>query len=372
MYGLLSLLVCLHWWSAYRIMQKDGRASNHEWGVFLFSAALAFYTHNLAGFSIIAPSVFLILQRRWKLAARLIAVQAAALLLYLPWLIFLPGQIHKIQSAFWTPRPGILEIVQTVIMFSANLPLPGSNLIWGLAFSLLVFSTVLWWLLKKRKQIKLIAYPLVLLLTAPTLLFVISQFMRPVYVQRAFLPASFGYLILIGSCLAESFGQKSSRIPRAAAIGLLLAGLLSARLGFITFITYDQFPRSPFQSLANVLRSRSSELDCILHDNKLSYFPTHFYAPELAQSFLADSPGSINDTFAPASQAAMQIFPVPDVQAASADCNHIAFIVFDKSLIELGGETYHPVWQYLSQHFRGGNKMAVGDIWIYFFERNRP
>ncbi len=108
----------------------------------VISGALAMYSHNLAIFVLVVPDLFLLARREWRLLGRLIAAQALIGLLALPWLGLLPGQIAKIQQAFWTPRPGVIEIIQALIMFCATLPLPGIWFIIGAILSLQIMAMV--------------------------------------------------------------------------------------------------------------------------------------------------------------------------------------------------------------------------------------
>ena len=56
----------------------------------LVSGALAMYCHNLAGFIIIAPNIFLLMKRKWQLLFKLCIAQAAIFLLAAPWLLMVP------------------------------------------------------------------------------------------------------------------------------------------------------------------------------------------------------------------------------------------------------------------------------------------
>jgi len=186
------------------------------------------------------------------------------------------------------------------------------------------------------------------------------------------LPASLAYFLLIGICLADSFARARDGLPRAVAVVLLLAGLFAARLGITTHVRFDQFPRSPYLNLVEKLSTNAFDDTCVVHDNKLSYFPAHYYAPELAQTFLADEPGGINDTFAPASQQAMGIFPAESIEAATADCRKVAFIVYAQTLSEVGGLDQHAPGQYLQRAFDPVGELSVGDLTIFTYQARLP
>ena len=109
----------------------------------------------------------------------------------------------------------------------------------------------------------------------------------------------------------------------------------------------------------------------ILHDNKLSYFPFHFYNPELDQVFLPDEPGSHNDTYAPASQQAIKLFPVENLEEAVSGEDTVWYVVFTRAIEEYQemGEDTHPVLVQLGQMYALEDHEQVSDLEIYKFSR---
>ncbi|HBA91709.1 MAG TPA: hypothetical protein DCZ08_08115 [Anaerolineaceae bacterium] len=109
----------------------------------------------------------------------------------------------------------------------------------------------------------------------------------------------------------------------------------------------------------------------ILHDNKLSYFPSHYYDPELPQEFLADEPGSHNDTYALASQTAMQLFPAESLAQAVSGKETVRFVVFSRAIEEYRdmGAGEHPVMAQLGDAFNLSGHEAFGDLEIYTYQR---
>ena len=128
------------------------------WIGLILGGAASLYTHNLAIFGLVIADIYLLVQKRWKDLIKLIAAQAVTMLLAVPWLVMVPGQIEKIQQAFWTPRPGIVEVFQAIMMFSVSMPLKGVLLIIGavLALQILVIiliETIRGWRQQKRRAL---------------------------------------------------------------------------------------------------------------------------------------------------------------------------------------------------------------------------
>jgi len=322
------------------------------------------YTHNLAIFILVIPDLFLLIKRDWRALSRLVIAQIAIGLIALPWLAMVPGQVEKIQHAFWTPRPGLVEIVQTVILTTTQLPLPGIWLTVGLAASLIVLLIIVWETIRMWRGGKLPGFLASLAFIPPLLLFVVSFIMRPVFVTRGFLAAVTGFLGLAGVIIAR-------RWPQLPAWLVLLGFISGAAIGLPFQFSFEEFPRSPYQTAMVDLRAAVRPGDQIIHDNKLSFFPSHYYAPDLPQSFLMDEPGSPNDTLALASQQAMGLYPQKNMEQAVGGSNHIFFILFDTTLQEYlqSGSPDHPQLAWLKDHYQLAGKTHYNDLLVFEFSR---
>jgi mannosyltransferase len=322
------------------------------------------YSHNLAIFTIIAPNIFLLIKRRWRLLGFLLVAQAGIGLLALPWLTTIPGQIAKIQNAFWTPRPGLVEILQVITIFHTNMPLPGWLLPVAVIVSIQILVVVVIETIRAGWGDEKVQFVSIVILTPPVLMFVASYFMRPIFVPRAFMLSSLAYYLLLGRAIAAA---------RSRIVGVILAGAFTilALLALPFQYTFNQFPRSPFQQMTEVLRREVNSSDVILHDNKLSYFPAAFYAPDLAQEFLPDEPGSHNDTLAPASQETMRIYPVSGLTEAIGNAQRVWFVVFEEAVQEYRsqGKADHPVVSELGMKYTLAQKQTFNDLLVYEFTR---
>jgi hypothetical protein len=176
--------------------------------------------------------------------------------------------------------------------------------------------------------------------------------------------SSLAYLGLAGWIIA----RRSRR-----GVGFVLAGSLiaAAAISLPSIYLYREFPRSAYRDTAAYLRSVEASNALILHDNKLSFFPTHYYIPEVPQEFLADEPGSHNDTYAFASQQAIGLLPKADVQTATNGYDQVFFVVFQQAIEEyreMGKET-HPVLEWLESEYRLAGVESFADLDIYEFAR---
>ena len=335
-------------------------------GLVLFGVA-SMYSHNLAGFVIIVPDLYLLFTNKYRLLIKLLMAQAVIGIAFIPWLFFIPNQIAKIQQAFWTPRPGIIEVMQAIIMLSADLPLVGIWFYIGAILSIQVFAIVLIEVIRNKSGLRTDQLLLVLLaFVPPALLFVVSYLMRPVFVARGFLASTVIYDGIAGIIIARSTSKGAGYL-------LLGAALLSSVVTLPYQYTFSQFPRSPYQAMVNSLQESFPAGSLVLHDDKLSFFPSLYYAPQLEQAFLPDVPGSSNDTLAPATQAAIGIYPAKDIQSATQGKDNIYFVVYQETLDEYTQQaTSDPALIWLNANYREVGKRTFNDLVVYHFFQQTP
>ena len=119
MYALLAVLLLsatLVYWKAL----EEG--SLRYWLAFAVLGAAAQYTHTLAGLFLIPLGLTPLWRRQWSNLGKTVLAGLLAILLYLPWLIYLPSQLSRVRWAYWIPRPGVAELVRTWLVFAAGLP----------------------------------------------------------------------------------------------------------------------------------------------------------------------------------------------------------------------------------------------------------
>jgi mannosyltransferase len=362
MYVILCLALAVYLWGILAAW-KGTRGGAMPWLTVIGAGAAAMYSHNLAVFSLAAPTVYFLAARHWKFLKKLLMAQAAIGLLAVPWFLNLPGQIAKIQAAFWTPRPGLLEVVQALLLMHGFLPLPPAATAALLLVSLLAVGFTLLTIARSGWS-KEVAFVVTVMVVPPAGLFLVSYVMRPVFVPRAFMLSGLAYLILAAHAIASA---------RAAPIRLALAGcfLGAAALSLPYQYAFEGFPRSPFPAAAAYLFDHSESADVVVHDNKLSYFPMHVYAPSLDQRFLADEPGSHNDTLAPETQVALGLFPAASLEEATQGEGRIFFVVFQRAIDEYKalGLRDHPLLVTLQETYTRAAKTAFSDLLVYEFVR---
>ena len=364
MYTLLGLSQLVYLWFFLRLSDINGAAGNKllNWVGLVFSGSVAMYTHNLAIFTLIVPDIYLLLKRRWQKLGRLLAAQLIIGVLAIPWLVMIPGQIDKIQRAFWTPRPGFVEVFQVIIIFITNLPLSEILLVLAAVLSLwiLVLVSIETW--KHRRTNNHLLFWLTILIVPPLLLFLVSYIMRPVFVARAFIVSGLADYGLIGWVVSRS---------HAKPVKVFIAGsfILASLAALPYFYTYAEFPRSPCKQAMDYLGREIYPGDIVIHDNKLSFFPCHYFAPDLPQVFLADEAGSHNDTLAISSQLALGIFPQANLDQAVGDHRSIYFIVLSRAITEYKqmGQIDHPQLVWLKEKFQLVGHDFFNDLEIYHF-----
>ncbi len=364
MYAPLALGQLGYVWFFVRILRSQAGSQWGNWLGLVLSATMAMYSHNLAIFGLAMLPLWLVVRREWKLLEKLVVALLVVGLLALPWLWMVPGQVEKVQRAFWTPRPGILEVFQAILMFTVHLPLDGFWLVLAAILSLQLLALIVFETVREGRREMGLGLIGMIALGLPMFLFTVSYFIRPVFVPRGFLVSSLAYFLLGGWVIARRWRR---------GIGPLVLGgfVLAAVISLPFYYTFNTFPRAPFQDAMVGLRAQVQEGDVIVHDNKLSFFPSHFYAPDLPMKFVADPAGSHNDTYAIASQQAMQLFPEPDLDTAAANAQRVYFVVFQEAIEEyqMLGEQRHPALQWLDERYQAIGVWQYGDLLVFGYER---
>lgn len=347
--GLLSLLM------VYLFLR--GRSSRRWWPWLGFGVAmaLALYTHNLAFLAPLALGIFVLLRRRWDLLPRLVAAYVLAAVLFTPWLMLAASQWRKIQQAYWVPQPGISEILRTIMAFTFDLPVPDSLLPAVLFGSLLILALTLYRAIRLSRQAddEGIALSLTLLLAPPILLFVASQ-IRPVYIDRGLMVSSLAYLLLLSGVWLRTRWSRRAWLLLVPLVAICGTCVVHQNL-------YREFPRSPFDTAADHIRSRQESGDVVVHDNKLSFFPSHYYRPDFDQTFIADPAGAGSDTLALPTQDALGLHAL-SLEEATAGANRVWFIIFRRALEEADQD--HPNLRFMEANFIRGEERAFNDLLV--------
>jgi len=372
MYALLGLLtlsataVFVHAWRTRR---------RWAWLAYGVLAGLTLHTHHLGGLFLAAPagwSVWRWLQlrraRQWRgwLLAHLLALALLA-----PWLAALPRQLAVVRQGYWIPRPGPVELLQTLLVFhfsSDNQALPAWLTPWALGLSLLPPAFLL--LGAARARARPCRLPgagtlLPALALGPiALAFVISQAL-PIYTIRALLPAALAYYVLLAGLFVTGpapTAVKWTTLPAAALVVILALG---------SHYSYARFPRPPFPAAAAALRDAfNPATDVIVHANKLSFLPLHVYDRALPQAFVADPPGSPADTLARPTQRALGVWAAADLATAVDDHPRVWLVLFERETAEYAAQGRpHPHLAWLAARYTLRERLHFNDLTVYLFVR---
>jgi hypothetical protein len=284
------------------------------------------------------------------------------IVIYLPWLIRVPSQIGKVQSAYWIERPGIAALVQTILGFLVDLPLEPRYL--GPALFLtgvvIAFACIEIFRFIKAKHPMLKSGVLVLELTFLPVLFVflVSQ-IRPVYIIRGLLPSSVMLIASLAWVIAR--GRPLSRWT----IGLSLLALFV--LGIFNHLRYQGFPYAPFSDVNQYIRKGINEGEVILHTNKLTMLPAYLDDPTLPHQYLQDPPGSGSDTLAYPTQEVLGLYAEDDPLQAVDDADVVYLVIFRREFLDyqrLGYEE-HPAFLRLAETYELEAKRAWEDLELY-------
>jgi hypothetical protein len=159
-------------------------------------------------------------------------------------------------------------------------------------------------------------------------------------------------------------------VPKPVKWGLLLPSAAIVVASLINHYTYAGFPRPPFDEAAAFLRSHYQPADAIVHSNKLTFFPIHYYDRSLPQEFIADVPGSPSDTLAYPTQQALGLFATSDIGTATLGHERVWVVVFHREIEEYraAGHANHPQLAWLEQHYTLVSVTSFNDLDIYEYQ----
>ena len=363
MYSLLAFLTLIMVWCFTRAMYaKAGAATWGFWAAFAVTGALSQYTQNLAILNVVALGLWIVGLKRWRLILPFVLACLGMVLLYAPWLSLLPSQFGKVHQAYWVPRPGVGEVVRTLISFTFNLPVPNWLLPAALILSLTLFALTLYRLFRVGPLTDELKLACTLAFAPVVVMFLVSQF-KSVYIERAVLPAALAYYILLAAVWAWA------RAPAWLTVALVLPFVAVGLVAFHTHYTWDEFPRSPYPQLVSFLRARAAPEDAIIHDNKLSFFPSYYYDRGLQQAFVPDPAGSGSDTLALPTQAALGLYATP-LDIAVQGRVRVWFIIYRRAVEEYvkAGKPGHPDKIWMDSHFRLIECRSFGDLDACLYE----
>ncbi|MEW5988514.1 MAG: glycosyltransferase family 39 protein [Chloroflexota bacterium] len=344
------------------------------WLAFAIAGVTTLYAHNLGAFFLAAVDGWVVWA--WWRGRRLVNLRPVVLshllmlALFAPWLLVAPGQWAKIGQAYWVTRPGLAELIQTLLIFHFaydNQALPTWLLPAALFFSLLLPAVLVvaggkWQVTSGKCHLPpATCHTFLLCLTLlPILLtFLVSQ-ERPVYVARAMLPSAIVYYILAAAALVKG------SMPRPVRWGVLLPAVAIVVISLVNHYTYARFPRSPFDQVAAYLAAQSDPAEAIVHSNKLTFLPTHYYGRRLEAAFLADAPGSPEDTLAYPTQVALGLFATPDLATAVAGRHRVWFVILARAVEEYqAAGRPHPHLAWLEGRYEQVRTVAFNDVLVY-------
>lgn len=347
------------------------------WLAFGVLSGLAMHTQQLAAFYLVAIGLVPFIARRRTDIMGVVVGAIVALIVYLPWLVNIPGQLQKVNSYYWvTPPDGIKLLVTLRSFLSAHLDFPAPASLIALMgalflFLFLVIQTVMY-LRKPRRDSESDKYPLYFVLwlfLAPILLMWLVSQVQPVYLERSLLPSALMLYIALGWFFTRS------GLPKLIAVVFGLLGLILSGIGLYYQYTWSSFPNSPFADAVSYIGENSGGADIVVHMNKLSALPMVYYGRDLDQRFIGDAPGSSEDTLALPTQEVLNLLADGCIQSASRDAETVWFVVFARvaEQYESAGRTdLADSFTWLDENFTFDQEYSFNDLNVYRYRDGDP
>ena len=265
-----------------------------DWAFFALAMALAFYTHSLAFLNLLALDVWVLTQRgAWQSHWRgLLSAHAVIAIAFAPWFVVLLQQLARVQAGFWAASPTGLNLAATpyLFLFSNVLPTFFVPIALFAGLALCVFALV--------AAVRAIASRDA---DAPALLFALAVFgipllalfglslIRPIYLERTLLPASFGLYLLLAWTVVRAR-------PRALNVALGALVMIGMIIALPEFYFNPDVQKPQLREATRALSAQFRPGDVIAHTSDLSALAFMYYNPALPSHFLAGDPDYAAET----------------------------------------------------------------------------
>lgn len=369
MYALLGLLllaatVCFERGSRALSAGGGWRRGLGWWGAFGVLAGLAMYTQQLAAFYLAALGMVPLLARRRDLVWRTLFGAAAAVLVYLPWLVNLPSQFEKVRSYYWLKPPNIAQPLLTARSFlvvNLDIPAPAAMIgfLGALFIALFLLVQIMVMLRRRPSDRHPLLFSLWLAAAPPALMWLASQ-VQPVYLERALLPSALMLYLALGWLFTRG------GLPRPVAVVIAAIGLGLVGIGLYYQYTWATFPNAPFQPAVAFIRQNLAPGDVVLHPNKLTALPMIYYDRDLPQRYLADRPGSPEDTLALPTQEALGLLADSCIQLVGG-APRLWWVTFDfaeRQYADAGRTEFAAALEWLRAHYRLAETRTFNDLQV--------
>jgi len=369
MYSLLGFLLMSATWCFLQARQSN---SKRWWVAFGVLAGLAMHTQQLAAFYLVAIGLVPFIARRRSDIIGVILGAGIAFVVYLPWLINIPGQLQKVNSYYWIAPPDGLKLIVTLRSFlSVQLDLPtlASMITFVGAIFLFIFLIIqlVIYLRKPRRKTetdKYSIYFVMWLFAMPIVLMWLVSQVQAVYLERALLPSALMLYIALGWLFTRS------GLPKFIAGVLILVGLILSSWGLYYQYTWATFPNSPFEQAVDFIATNENESDVVVHMNKLSALPMIYYDRELTQLYIADVQGSSEDTLALPTQEVLDVMSEICIIQAVSDAENVWFVVFERVAQQyeaVGRTDLSDSINWLDEQFTLENLYEFNDLQVYHY-----
>jgi mannosyltransferase len=283
-----ALAAMFFFWRAW----QSGR--RQDWLFFVVFETLAFYSHSLAFLNLLALDVFGLTQRaQWRERWRaLVIANLAIVILFAPWLVILVQQATRVQSGFWgtTPSPLVLLMTPYLLLFANAAPA------WAVPFTLFItFALLVMGGLAVRRALRAggaentaLVFAL-MVLGVPLLTLYVLSLVRPMFVERTLIAASFGLCLWLGWLATRA----TSRVVNVALVRLLLVAMVAVLPNY--YFNPDAH-KPPMREAARAVAARFQAGDAVVHTSDSSALAFLYYAPQLPNEFLAGDPDYVTET----------------------------------------------------------------------------
>ena len=260
---------------------------------YIIVAILGIYTHYFLGLTLVALHLFVLLHHKLyrPLFKRLILSGIFIVLLSLPLMARFLASVSDISGGFRLQRPNILTPLLTFYLYIASYSLPSWFIAIGLTTVLLLIAfTALQIYSQYRKNYvsrRSLEFLGLLVIFPIAFLWLVSQVMQPVYIERGLMIVIPASIILFAYAIATS----PYRSPLSIAVALTL---LTMGFSLFNYYTDPQYAKPNYRAAAAYMAAQAGESEPIIHLGNSAYVPFLHYLPTDNHYLLEGDPRSFH------------------------------------------------------------------------------
>lgn len=299
---LFVTLMAIYGYKFYKAIVNDDKKNIQKnlilFGIFsICSSHIHYYALVTAGFINLILLIYLLINREKnkKVLKKFLILASIQILLYIPWLIYLVGQLKHVGNGFWIEVSLVKTTLEIIgLQFTRNVEESLTKSILPIIISILLYVYVFYSMIKKKRELTPAILSLFIYFVIIFVMAIISLFM-PILYSRYLVVVTGLYIFAIAYIISK---EKNKIITATILLTVLVTGIISNVQGIK--VNYDSSNSGVYDYLQQELREGDIIVcaDIVENGGVISaYFPEYkqyfmnYEKWDVEEAYKAYSPG---------------------------------------------------------------------------------